>query len=101
MPLLGIATNGKTYIDIAPPFGCRTSAMACARTTWALVWLLRKEGYFSLCYLDDFEGIEKTKEKAEEAYSRFNTLASELGLALALEKCSPPPPSNPLLGLGS
>ena len=90
LPLLGISVNNKIYIDIAPPFGCRTSALACARTTRAVVWLLRKEGFFTLCYLDDFIGIEKTEEQAYKAYNKFMALAKDLGLDLAIEKCSPP-----------
>ena len=97
-PLLGISVNSQTYIDIAPPFGCRTSALACARTTRALVWLLRKEGFFSLCYLDDFVGIESSFAKASQAYNKFLNLTSTLGLVLALDKCSPPTQSLTWLG---
>ena len=53
-PLLRITLNGKIYIDTAPPFGCRTSSLACARTTNALVYLMRKRGHHCLCYLNDF-----------------------------------------------
>lgn len=31
MPLLGITLHDCVYIDIAPPFGCQTSSMACGR----------------------------------------------------------------------
>ena len=90
VPLLGIQFKEQFYIDIAPPFGCRTSALAFVRTTYAIVWLLRKAGYFSLCYLDDFVAVEPTKEKAEEAYPKFNSYTVELGLQLALDKCTAP-----------
>ena len=90
IPLLGVLLNNKYYLDLAPPFGCRTSALACARTTRAVVWLLRKEGYFALCYLDDFVGVEYSKDKGTEAYARFLSLTDQLGLALALDKCTPP-----------
>ena len=36
-PLLGIALINNIYIDIAPLFGCRPSAIAGAHTTCALV----------------------------------------------------------------
>ena len=62
--------NLDIYLDIAPPFGCRTSKLACAHTTRAGVWLLRKAGYFALCYLDDFVGVERTESNAEEAYNK-------------------------------
>ena len=86
------------YLDIAPPFSCRTAALACARTTRALVWLLRKEVFFALCYLDDFVFLEASQEKAAEAYARFNALAKQLGLALAPAKCTPPMTSLIWLG---
>ena len=89
VPLLGITLEDKLYLDIAPPFGCRTLALVCARTTRALVWLLRREGYFSLCYLDDFVGIDAMEEKAYQAYTRFTKLASILGLELDHNKCTP------------
>ena len=62
-PLLGIALGSNIYLDITPPFGSRTLALACAHTTRALVWLLRQERYFSLYYLDDFVGIESFQGK--------------------------------------
>ena len=96
-PQLGISLNNKVYIDIAPPFGCRTSALACARTTHAIVWLLRKRGSFVLCHLDDLIGIE-SRRGAEEAYSTFFSLAKDLGLDLALDKCTPPAQSLTWLG---
>ena len=89
-PLLGIALDGKFYTDIAPPFGCRTSSMACARTTNAVVYLMRKRGHFVHCYLDDFVGVAADKEQADAAYGELIGLAGELGLALSPAKCHPP-----------
>ena len=88
--MLGFTLNGKYYVDIMPPFGCRTSALVCACTTRALVWLLYKEGFLKLCYLDDLVGIESMQQRACEAIHRFNVLADALDLALALGKCFPP-----------
>ena len=88
--LLGISLNNNVYIDIVPPFGCRTSALACARTTCAIVWLLRKRGFFALCYLDDLIGIESSRRGAGEAYSTFLSLAKDLRLDLALCKHTSP-----------
>ena len=69
--LLAIKVSDQFYLDIALPFGCRTSALACARTTRAVVWLLRKKGFFSLCYLNDFVGVESSFDKAVAAYDYF------------------------------
>ena len=90
VPLLGIKFKEQFYLDIAQPFGCRTFTLVCTRTTCDIVWLLRNAGYFSLCYLDDFIGVEPTKQKAEEASAKFNTYAAELGLQLASYKCTVP-----------
>ena len=86
LPLLGISINNDIYLDIAPPFGCRTSVLAYVCTTRAVVWLIRKAGYFALCYLDDFVGLERTKSNAEEANNKYLSISYELGLALALDK---------------
>ena len=66
------------------------TALACGRTTRALIWLLHKEGYFALCYIDDFVSVEATQDKALEVYSCFLALAELLGLQLSLDKCFPP-----------
>ena len=89
-PLLGIHIDGKYYTDTAPPFGCRTSSMACARTTNAVVYIMRKRGHFLHCYLDDFIGIAASHTEAERAYSDILDITTRLGLALAPGKCTPP-----------
>ena len=89
-PLLGIVLDGQYYTDIAPPFGCRTSSMACARTTNAVTYLMRKRGHFIHCYLDDFVGVAADKQQADAAYTDLNNLAKTLGLELSPAKCHPP-----------
>ena len=89
-PLLGITLDGRFYTDIAPPFGCRTSSMACARTTNAVVYLMRKKKHHVHCYLDDFVGVAATKQQADRAYADFTRLAAQLGLELSPSKCIPP-----------
>ena len=82
--------RGQYSLDLAPQFGCLTSALACAHTTRTVCWLMRQQSFFTLCYLDDFVGVERSREKAGKAYAYFLHLARQLGLALALEKCVPP-----------
>ena len=89
-PLLGISLDGKIYIDTAPPFGCRTSSLACACTTNAVVYLMRKRGHHCMCYLDDFVGAAVSLEAAQEAYDDIIYLTDRLRLVLAQEKCVPP-----------
>ena len=97
-PLLGLIFNNQYYLDTAPSFGCRISALACARTTSAVVWLMQQKGYTVYCYLDDFVGIARTRQEALAAYSYFMYITKRLGLELSLKKCTPP--VNNLIWLG-
>lgn len=97
-PLLGIQNNNKFYVDFSPPFGCRTSAYFCARTTAAVQWLLEKKGVVLLCYLDDFIGIAPTLQKALLDYNSALALLDFLGLATSPSKCHPPSTSLTWLG---
>ena len=51
---------------------------------------MRRQSFFTLCYLDDFIGIEPTREKVCQAYNVFLEITRDPGLDLALEKCFPP-----------
>ena len=90
IPLLGIKFNDNIYLDLAPPFGCRMSALACARTTAGVVWILEKRGVWSKCYLDDFVGVEKRKVTADRSYRKVEDVAKTLGLDLSPHKCVAP-----------
>ena len=89
-PLLGITHKGKFYIDVCPPFGCRTSSYICARTTAAVVWILNQKGIKSLCYLDDFVGVAKSMDQAISDYKAALELLEYLGLETSPNKCVPP-----------
>lgn len=89
-PLLAIQLEGETYLDLCPPFGCRTSAALCQRVANAVVYILGKEKHQILAYLDDYAACHSTLHKAEHTYQRFTQLAAELGLQLAEKKCFPP-----------
>ena len=98
IPLLGLKFDGLIYLEVCPSFGCRLSGAACQRTTNAVVYLMRKAGYTTLAYLDDFCGIARTRQEAQHAYDAFIGLAADLGLALAKDKCQPPTQSMEWLG---
>ena len=89
-PLLGFMHEGKYYVDVCPSFGCRTSALACARTTAALVWLLEQNGIKVLCYLDDFVGVAGTLVEAQRGYDLLLYFLNKLGLEVSLGKCVQP-----------
>ena len=54
-PLFGTLVDGRRYVDVALPFGCRTSGAACVRVTSAVAWLMRRQGFHALVYVDSCE----------------------------------------------
>lgn len=89
-PLTGIRFKGDYYIDLCPPFGCRSSSAACQRVSNAVAYIMGQAGFLVLAYLDDYGASEPTNERASQSYHHFRTVAKSLGLQLAEEKCVPP-----------
>ena len=84
IPLLGIKVDNEIYFDLAPPFGCRSSVLACASTTSAIVHLMKMAGFFlTICYLEDFIGIEQKFETACSAYIYRNEFLNKLDLKVS------------------
>lgn len=97
-PFLGIKVGSKIYIDRCPPFGCRSSASICQRMANAIVFIMAKDNHTITAYLDDLGGCHPSLNSATHAYQRFLNLASELGLELSPNKCSPPSTAVEWLG---
>lgn len=89
-PLLGIGFKDHFYLDVCPSFGCRSSSSACQRVAAAVTYLMRSRGWVALAFLDDFAGVQQSKEQAERAYQDFIDITRDLGLELALDKCASP-----------
>lgn len=87
-PLLGFGVDSKTFIDLCPSFGCRSSSGACQRVSAAVVYIMASKGFQVLAFLDDFAGCEDSQEKASQAYRSFLSLAAALGLQLSKDKCN-------------
>ena len=51
---LGFMWDGILYFHTRCPFGLRSSALVCQRTTRAVIRVFTKEGYTADVYLDDF-----------------------------------------------
>lgn len=79
-PLLGMMVEGKVYIDLCLPFGCRSSAAICQRVANALVFMMLRLGFSMIAYLDDFATCCPTRRQADSSFQAFNNLMSELGL---------------------
>ena len=56
--LLGFHFNNLLYFDTRCPFGLKTSAMICQRTTMAVVHCFTQLGFLADVYLDDFYGAD-------------------------------------------
>ena len=59
----------------------------------AVTWIMSRRRHHALVYVDDFVGCEATYLDARKAFEALISICVELGVALALapEKCVPPP----------
>ena len=89
-PLFGTTLNNMFYVDIALPFGCRSSGASCVRVTSSILWILQKKGFNGFVYVDDFLGVEASYLQAMMAFDTFIQICSFLGIQLARDKCHPP-----------
>lgn len=97
---MGFRWRQKLFIDIAFPFGIRSAAFNCQRTTDAVRFLYKKLYNRDLVnYLDDF-GSAQLADEAEEAYQQLIHLIQDiLGLDLGLDKCVSPATVMVFLGI--
>lgn len=87
--LLGFSFQGELYFDLRCPFGLRSSAMICQRTTSSVIHIFQQFGFIADVYLDDFFGAE-SPQKALEAFDTLQFLFDELGLQSSRDKdCYP------------
>lgn len=97
-PFLGIRFNGQYFLDLCPPFGCKSSSAACQRVSNALAYLMASDGHFLLAYLDDYAGCDSSYDNALQSFNTFKALTNNLGLKLADHKCVAPTTSIEWLG---
>ena len=97
-PLLGIQHKNRTYIDICPSFGCRSSGAAQQRVSNALVYLMGKSDINMLAYVDDFAGVARTCTQAAAHLADFEKTCEHLGLQLAADKTAFPSTNMEFLG---
>ena len=95
---LGFRHKNRLYFDTRCPFGLRTSAMICQRTTKAVVHCFTELGFFADVYLDDFYGAD-TPERASRAFQSLQDLLHELGLQTSPDKDCPPSTNMVCLGV--
>lgn len=95
---LGFQWDGQFYFDLRCPFGLRSSALICQRTTKAVIYIFTQEGFTADVYLDDFYGAESA-HTADQAFERLNQLFLELGLQSSPEKDAHPSTNMVCLGI--
>ena len=95
--LLGFRFNNVLYFDTRCPFGLKTSAMICQRSTKAVVHYFTQLGFLADVYLDDFYGAD-LPARASTTFTSLQQLLQELGLQTSPDKDSPP--STKLVCLG-
>ena len=89
--LLGFCYQGKFYFDTHCPFGLRSLALICQRTTKAVVHIFNEQGFSAHVYLDDFYGAEY-QSLASQAFSQLGQLFQQLGLDSSPKTCHLRPP---------
>ena len=89
-PYLSFRHGESNFMDICPPFGLRSSAMAMQRVSQAIVHLHGRRGYVSRAYIDDFGGVESAECTAHKALAALQSIMNALGVQQAVEKiCLP------------
>ena len=87
------------YIEMAMPFGARSSSSNMQRVANMVVRILAEEGIRARMYLDDLIVIAHTEKEAWEHYARVVDLFAELGLPQAVNKVQTPATMVKWLGI--
>ena len=95
---LGYCWEDKYFFDTVLCMGQRNAAMACSRTTRAVMYMHHQKGHLGTSYLDDLIGVS-SPETGMDAYESLGTLLLDLGLVENLKKACPPSTSQIVLGV--
>ena len=98
-PLACIEWDGCHYVDVAMPFGARSSSSNMQRVANFVVRILAGKGIRARMYLDDLVVVAKTQEIANAQYKVVRALLQELGLPEACNKRQPPATKITWLGI--
>ena len=95
---LGYFWEDHHYFDTVLAMGQRNAAMACARTTDAIMYMHAEDGYNGTNYLDDLIGVS-LPENGWDAYNSLGQLLHDLGLLENHAKACPPSTIQTVLGI--
>ena len=98
-PLACGAWQGHHYVDIAMPFGARSSSSNMQRVANFIVRILSDKGIKARMYLDDLVVATPTHEVACQHYNTVRSLLRELGLPQACNKAQTPSTKITWLGI--
>ena len=95
---LGYHWGDKLFFETVLCMGQRNAALACSRTTKAVMYIHANAGYLGTSYLDDLIGVSP-EEDGLKAYGSLGELLSDLGLIENLAKACPPSTVQVVLGI--
>ena len=95
---LGYFWENMWYFDTVLAMGQRNAAMACTRTTNAVMYIHNKAGYNGTSYLDDLIGVAEPQH-GMQGYIHLGEVLSELGLLENTTKACPPAAIQTVLGV--
>ena len=95
---LGYYWEENMYFDTVLAMGQRNAAMACSRTTKAVMHVHEKAGYSGTSYLDDLIGVAEALV-SEKAYDHLGGTLSYLGLSENFSKACAPATVQIVLGI--
>ena len=95
---LGYYWEDMFYFDTVLAMGQRNAAMACSRTTDAIMYMHQQRGHRGTNYLDDLIGVSAVGD-GWEAYNSLGELLYDLGLIENLVKACPPSTIQLVLGI--
>ena len=95
---LGFFWKDSFYFDTTLAMGQRNAAMACSRTTDAIMYMHAQDGYEGTNYLDDLIGVSHPCY-SDQAFDALGQLLMELGLEENLSKACAPATSQVVLGI--
>ena len=95
---LGYKWGDMMFFDTVLAMGQRNAAMACSRTTRAVMYLHNKDGFHGTSYLDDLIGVSPPNN-GQTAFESLGVLLDELGLVENCKKACPPSVIQTVLGV--
>ena len=104
---VGLIWRGLFFIFVGLAFGLVHSGLNGQRVTDAVSWILSNLGtdtptekpYQNVNYVDDFGGVESTRERALAAFKALGALLLDLGLNESEEKAEQPTTQITFLGV--